>query len=347
MRTTLTAFSLVIALVPAAAAAREYATVTRLDAATVELSREESGPVAVWLSRDTRIDTGDKLVDPALKAAKLKLALPADTREFVILQLPDGSTRVTAERALPLAQASNFRDIGGYVTKDGHVVSWGKAFRSGAMPLLTDADYALIDQLHITTDVDLRSLDERQVWPDQIDDREKAMFVSNDYGMADLMKGFTAGNGENIYKGMEVHLAPQYRSLYRRIMADEGAVIYHCSAGQDRTGVATALLYDFLGVDRDTILKDYHLSTALRRTQWEMAPFDPAKYPGNPMAQYLAKGLEAPRAPEPLYTRSGASHLAQFFTYLDATYGGAEGYMKQVLGFSDDDLARLRSVMLR
>lgn len=48
----------------------------------------------------------------------------------------------------------------------------------------------------------------------------------------------------------------------------------------------------------------------------------------------------------PLYAASGQSHLAQFFEHLDATYGGTEGYMKQKLGFTDAQLARLREVML-
>jgi len=346
MRSVIAALGMIAALTSSQAEAREYASVTRIDAATVELVREEGGPVAVWLSRDTVLDAADTLVEPALKAAKLRLALPAQSRQFVILKAGDDRVSIAAERVLPLAQASNFRDIGGYVTKDGRTVRWGKVYRSGAMPLLSEADYALIRQLGIGTDVDLRSLDERQIWPDAIDDRERALFVSNDYAMADLMKGFRAGDGENIYKGMEVQLAPQYRAIYRRIMADDGAVLYHCSAGQDRTGVATALLYDMLGVDRETILKDYHLSTALRRTEWEMAPFDAAAFPGNAMAEYLAKGAGQARPAEPLYAGSGQSHLAQFFVHLDATYGGSEGYMRQVLGFTDAELARLRSAML-
>jgi protein-tyrosine phosphatase len=50
--------------------------------------------------------------------------------------------------------------------------------------------------------------------------------------------------------------------------------------------------------------------------------------------------------PNPLYSASGQSQLAQFFGHLDATYGGTEGYMKQKLGFTDAQLARLREVML-
>ncbi|MEJ2457412.1 MAG: tyrosine-protein phosphatase, partial [Novosphingobium sp.] len=260
----------------------------------------------------------------------------------------DGHTTVVAERVLPLQQGSNFRDVGGYVTKDGKTVRWDKAFRSGAMPLLTDADYALIGQLHIDSVVDLRSIEEREGAPDLVDDRTGALFIANDYSLKPLMARFSKGNGENMYSGMEKMLAPQFRSLFRRLIADEGAVIYHCSAGQDRTGIATALLYDVLGVDRETILRDYHLSTELRRPQWEMPQVDPKDYPDNPIVQmYMAHGKDQPMKANPLYTPSGASYLAQFFTYLDRTYGGSEGYLKQALGMTDADIAKLRSVMLR
>jgi len=332
---------------PVVVEARELAVLTRIDADTVELAREDASPVSIWLSEDGMIDQGDRMIEAQSKARKVKLPIPATKHLYAILLEDDGSSIVVAERRLPLEQGSNFRDIGGYVTKDGHTVRWGKAFRSGAMPLLTENDYTLIGQLDIGSVVDLRSLEERSITSDLVDDRTGALFLSNDYSMRTLFAGFQANKGENIYQGMEKLLVPQYRALYRRIMADEGAVLYHCSAGQDRTGIATALLYDMLGVDRETILKDYHLSTEWRKPQWEMPEIDPADYPGNLLVQYYAsRSAEERKHPEPLYARSGASHLAQFFTYLDEHYGGSEGYMKTMLEFSDDDLESLRKAML-
>ncbi|MCJ2178145.1 tyrosine-protein phosphatase [Novosphingobium album (ex Hu et al. 2023)] len=335
-----------------AAEARELAAVTRIDAEHAELERADTGPVSIWRSTDTKLDASDVLVAKNTHAQKLAVELPVSQRDYLILEGKNGVV-VVAERVLPLEQGSNFRDIGGYVTRDGQVVRWGKVFRSGAQPMLTPADLTLVDQLHLGTVVDLRSIEEREINPDTIDDREGALFVSNDYSMRALMGPMMARKGEHIYEGMEKLLAPQYRSLYRQIIAegegyDGGAVIYHCSAGQDRTGVATALLYDLLGVDRETILKDYHLSTELRHPHWEMPKLDPADFPNNPIVAHYAKAYADKDArAEHLFTPSGQSHLAQFFTYLDATYGGSAGYMKQVLGFADEDIARLRAVMLR
>lgn len=353
MRSTLTtALAAILAMAATPAMAREAATLTRTDAASVVLDRGEAKPAAIWISKDTLLDDTDQKVDGAiLKSAKkdgrITLPIAADSRRYVLLQGSDGRITVVAERALPLQQGSNFRDIGGYMTSDGHSVRWGKVFRSGAMPLLSESDYALLDQLGIGSVIDLRSLEEREVAPDLIDDRTGALFISNDYSLKPLMANFGKGNGENSYKGMETLLIPQLRAIYRRIIADEGAVIYHCSAGQDRTGMATALLYDVLGVDRETILKDYHLSTALRRPQWEMPRVNPDDYPNNPILKYYFSRDETKRAvAEPLYTPSGASHLAQFFTYVDAQYGGSAGFMKKALGLRDGEIAALRKTML-
>lgn len=329
------------------ALAAEPATLTRIDAASVELDPGALRPAAVWISADTRLDEGDRKIALTKQGGKIRLEIPASERRYAIVRGADGKDTVIGERVLPLQQSSNFRDVGGYVTKDGHKVRWGKAFRSGAMPLLTEADYALVEQLALDSVVDLRSLEEREVAPDLIDDRTGALFIANDYLIKPMMADMGKGGGENTYRGIEKKLAPQYRSLFRRLIADEGAVVYHCSAGQDRTGIATALLYDTLGVDRETILKDYHLSTALRRTEWEMPKLDPAAYPNNPMVQYyFARSKEQRVKAEPLFTPSGASHLAQFFTYIDQEYGGSEGYLRKVLGFGDQDVAKLRSVML-
>lgn len=342
-----------LALAAAAPAfAGESATLVRIDAANVELDARAVRPVSVWISSDTRIDDSDTRAALPDTAGRLELAIPASERRYVILRDADGHDTVVTERSVALQQGSNFRDVGGYATRDGRTVRWGKAFRSGAMPMLTEADYALVRQLAVDSVVDLRSLDEREVAPDMIDDRTGALFISNDYSMKPLMAKISEGDGENAYRGIEKTLAPQYRSLFRRLIADEGAVVYHCSAGQDRTGIATALLYDTLGVDRETILKDYHLSTALRRPEWEMPRIDPKDYPNNLIVQYyFARSREAdarsePVRAEPLYTPTGISHLAQFFTYVDQEYGGSEGYLRRELGFADQDIARLRQVML-
>jgi len=112
--------------------------------------------------------------------------------------------------------------------------------------------------------------------------------------------------------------------------------------------VATALVLMALGVDRQTIMQDYHLSTALRRPQNEMPPLDPAEWPGNPIVPYYVAAMNTPGGPkaEPLYTPSGASHLARFFEVIERDYGSVEAYLERELGVSPADVQRLREIYL-
>lgn len=330
------------------ALAVDTVTIARIDADTVKVSWQDSDPVDIIVT-DRPVAAGAAV--PVVKGNRkgsATIPLPASKRQFVVLRDGgDGSLTLAAERELPLAKGSNFRDLGGYVGAGGKTVRWGKVFRSGALPLLTEEDYALLGGLDIGTIVDLRSLEEREVAGTLLDDRTGALFVSNDYSLKPLMANMGTMKGEYVYTGMEKLLAPQYRSLFKRLLADDGAVMYHCSAGQDRTGIASALILSALGVDRATILADYHLSTQLRRPQNELPPLDPADHPNNPIVQYYAAAAKKPGGikAEPLYSASGQSHLAQFFEVIDRDYGGVEGYLA-TLGITPVDVARLRALYL-
>ena len=288
-------------------------------------------------------------VAKADRSGRIVVASTASERRYFILRdHGDRSLLRVAERVLPLEQGSNFRDVGGYQGADGKHVAWGKIFRSGAMPLLTELAYAALQKLQIKTIVDLRSTDERMIAPDQLDDRTGAIFISNDYSLKGLMAGYGKGDGEYAYRGMDRLLKPQLQQVFRAMLRDEGAVMYHCSAGQDRTGITTGLILSALGVDRATILKDYHLSTELRRPQFEMPPLDPADWPGNPIVPYYVAAMKKPGGPkaEPLFTPKGNSHLAQFFEMIDKEHGGIAAYLEKELGIDAKDTERLRALYL-
>lgn len=328
----------------------ETASVVRIDAQQVELRWEAKAPVSVYVAQAP--DAGPKraqLLVKNTKASVLRVNAPvAERRYFILAEQEQAKLTRVAERELPLQQASNFRDVGGYIGADGRRVKWGQIFRSGAMPMLTEQDTALVAKLGIKTIVDLRSLDERAIAPDTIDDRLGALFISNDYSLKSALQNAQAGGGEYLYRGSGKAFAPQFRSIFHRLLASDGAVLYHCSAGQDRTGVATALILSALGVDRKVILADYHLSTDLRRPQFEMPKIDLKDWPGNAIAPYYAalQSSPGPQKAEPLFTKSGASHLAQFFDVIDKEYGTIEEYLSKELGVSKSDIERLRLLYL-
>lgn len=332
------------------ALAVDSARLERSDPETVTLVWEDRDKVEIYLAdaADTPLKQARKL-ETRKGGGSLTIAMPASRRQYVrIVDRGDRSITTVAERLLPLQQGSNFRDLGGYVGAGGKKIRWGRIFRSGAMPVLSEQDYKVLGGLGISAIVDLRSLDEREVAPTQLDDRSGALYVSNDYSLKALMADFQARGGEVVYAGMEKRLAPQYRAIFKRLLAADGATLYNCSAGQDRTGVASALILAALGVDRKTILEDYHLSTPSRRLQWEMPEGVEKTHPDNLIVQYYVASSKQPggRQAEPLFNKAGQSHLAQFFAHLDQTYGGVEGYLRQELGIGPLEIARLRLLYL-
>jgi len=313
----------------------------------LHITWKDSHPVDIALSDQPGPAKGLRIVSRRNASGDATVPVATHRRTYVLLRTKGSQQwQVFGERSVQLEKGSNFRDLGGFTGAGGKHVRWGAIYRSGAMPLLTDNDYALLTGLHIGSIIDLRSLEEREIAPDQLDDRTGALFLANDYSFRGLMAGM-AGRKEYLYQGTELRLAPQYRMIFRRLLASDGAVLFHCSAGQDRTGVAAALVLSALGVDRKTIVEDYHRSTALRRPEFEMPEIDPAAFPGNPIVAYYATGRAKGGRPEPLYSASGVSHLVQFFEVLDRDYGGPEGYLKSQLGIGPAEIARLRALYLQ
>lgn len=247
-------------------------------------------------------------------------------------------------RVLPLASASNYRDVGGYGTADGRHVRWGRIYRSGATPLLSDKDLAYLRSLGIESMVDLRSVDERELAPSRLQGQSMRYFTQ-DYSYSALL---AAGRGEDghvtnaaLYRSWLTLLAPQFRIAFRELRTSSGAVALNCTAGQDRTGVATALILSALGVPRTTILEDYHLSTIARRPENEMPQFDPAEYPSNPAAAPSAQTRLA--KPRPLYGPTGRAYLEEAFDEIETQWGSVDAYLSQELGVGPDEIAQLRA----
>ncbi|MFD1815644.1 tyrosine-protein phosphatase [Rhodococcus gannanensis] len=185
--------------------------------------------------------------------------------------------------AIRLDGARNFRDIGGYTTTDGRTVRSGLVYRSNKLSTLTDADLAKLTAANVTLDVDLRNVSERGEAPDRLPDGVRyqvADVVSIDHGIAfhefvpvtlgrALIDGAVTGTsdiGQTIgypfmvnFRGSDV----AFGDLLRAVATNpDGATVYHCSAGKDRTGWGTAILLTLLGVPRDIVSADFMASNA-------------------------------------------------------------------------------------
>jgi protein-tyrosine phosphatase len=267
---------------------------------------------------------------------------PGLTRRYFLLREAGQRPVRVAERLLPLATGSNFRDIGGYPAAGGKYVRWGLIYRSGATPILNDTDLARIQALGLRTMIDLRSSEERTLAPTRIGG---VRYESVGYSMMTMMgdrKAMT--NGGNLYRNFPTFFAPQLRLIFGDLLGNKGPVVYNCSAGQDRTGFATAMILAALGVPRATIVEDYHLSTQYRKPENEMPKITPAMAEANPVAKLFAAYQSNPAAakPQSLTEPDGRAFLDSAFDEIEKRWGSVDAYLEKEIGIGAVERTRLR-----
>lgn len=257
-------------------------------------------------------------------------------------------------RLLPLEGGSNFRDLGGYPTTDGKRVVRGQLFRSGAPTSLTADDMQYLSRFHFKTAVDLRSNEERELFPNRWVQADSTIaYKYLDYSIMEPM-GRMKGEGkrpgmDQLYRGFPTQIAPQLKMYFNALLQHETPAVVNCSAGQDRTGFTSALVLSVLGVPRDTVIEDYLLSTDFRRPDREMGDVDLERASdtnafAKMMLAYRKQG--ASNRPNPLVTEDGVPFIVFALDQIDSDYGSVEGYLKQALGLTDKDVARLRELYL-
>ncbi|MGQ0530887.1 MAG: tyrosine-protein phosphatase, partial [Panacagrimonas sp.] len=262
-----------------------------------------------------------------------------------------------AERLLPLEGASNFRDLGGYPAADGKTVRWGQLYRSGAMAKLSDGDYEYLSALGIRVLCDLRTPEERALQPTDWRAQPGARYFAVDYP-AEILFGrlgtdtkpeAASARVRSLYADFPQMLKPQLAGMFQSLIAGEAPLSVNCSAGQDRTGLAAALILTALGTPREVIYRDYHLSTQWRRPDNERGDVDYAALAStNIVARTMLRYQERsgadgkPGTPKPLIDAQGEPLLAAAFTELETRHGSVLAYLDQQLGVDARALAQLR-----
>ena len=164
-------------------------------------------------------------------------------------------------RHLPLEGTHNFRDLGGYPTRNGGSTRWRTVFRSDSLHALTPAGQQALRRLGVRKQVDLRAHAE-------VDNYPSVFAGATDLTYAHLPLAIDGGKDiprATTLEELNVKLLDHAGESLARILAafaEPGAlpVVVNCVAGKDRTGLVVALLLDLAGVDRDTIVDDYVLT---------------------------------------------------------------------------------------
>lgn len=254
----------------------------------------------------------------------------------------DDSLVYNTRRVVTLAGASNFRDLGGYPTQNGHQVKWGHLYRSADISKLTDADLQQLADRHITAVCDLRGPDEIKTNPDRLPVgaawyNMPAGSETTQAATAALLGAGSVNHDSMMlaFYGRTDHLKTKYKPMFDQLRAldSDKALLFHCTAGKDRTGVGAALLLSALGVDRATILKDY----AATNTYWQ----------GNrtEVVQRMVKaGMDKESVKHMLL--ANPAYLQRMFDAIDQQFGSMDSFLAQQMELTPKKLTALRNKYL-
>jgi protein-tyrosine phosphatase len=252
-------------------------------------------------------------------------------------------------RRLPIHSIKNLRDLGGYKTTDDRVIRWRTLFRSGHLNKLHGKDIQRFNALNIATIVDFRSNYEKEEEPDMLPEGNNIhrlelpiLDEGNSEMMMDLRRRFEENDLDdldtmaimaNTYQQFATEFSNEYRQFVHELLAAAGKpILWHCTAGKDRAGFASALTLRLLGVPMETIIDDYLLSGQY------------AKPPRKLMATlFLFRGMKAIRLIQPMYGVHKEWILSTFKT-IEEHWGSFDTYVHDALALTEDDVARLRDL---
>ncbi|QBJ86354.1 tyrosine-protein phosphatase [Chryseobacterium gleum] len=244
------------------------------------------------------------------------------------------------ETVIHLKKVTNFRTVGNIKNTEGRTLKEGKFYRSAHLHKLKKRSFDRFDELGIREIIDLRNSKEIAQKPDQIpaENTYKKYSAFEDEGdqlsqaKKLVLKGkVNASDADkrmiDFYREYVTENPETIKTIITEVLESKDPVLYHCTAGKDRTGIITALILTILKFDKETIYNDYLLSNNYRK-------------------DLVQKRLRLANTLHFLYPKMDLQVLEKLSwvekRYLDAAfeeinkkYGSADAYIQQVLGISD------------
>ena len=273
--------------------------------------------------------------------------LDPDSRYYFEVVASDGTKKRIGERRVPLEGSVNFRDLGGYRALDGRRVKWGQVFRSDNLGRLTDRDVNYLQKMGIRRVCDFRTPAEIKKLPDRYPpgDQDKSLLLPIQHGESDPANTFDRiKNGDIDWMTEEFMINGYIKNIddfahlwtdFFKTLADSSnrPLVFHCTGGKDRAGVAAALILLALDVPAEAIVRDHGLSNmyiaaVLERIYGEIRDMgvDP-----NRIAAYFTAPQNA---------------ILAVLKHLDQAYGSVTNYLINEAGVGQKLLSRLKDDLL-
>ena len=254
-------------------------------------------------------------------------------------------------RKLPFTGAHNFRDLGGYKTEDGRRIKWGKIYRSDNLHSLTDEDVKYLSRLNIKSVVDFRSDEERESEPDRLTPGMTQVLLPikfqpkelDDETLKNLMENLTFGtlDSSNLLVDFNILIvkdfADEYKKFFRHVIENNAEpIVFHCTAGKDRAGFASAMILTVLGVPREKVIEDYLLTNTYVKdhVDSEMLEIELKTFFRADTDNLRKINLVAER------------YIQAAFDTIDSEWGGMDNYISGPLSLTEEDILKLQDFYL-
>lgn len=254
---------------------------------------------------------------------------------------------------LPFPDIVNCRDLAGIVTKQGKVIAPGRLIRSASLHHAGKESLMTLQDMGLSDVVDLRTDWERAISPDpHLPDvhawhfpvLHESTLAAEEGSQIRLAEGAASDASqvfEEAYKEMilSAESISAWQNFFALLVQNPRLVLWHCTQGKDRTGMAAALLLHALDVDEQTIFEDY-MQTNLYLSKEAMEE--------RVMATVFLKGHEKLAQDEiEAFSYASPAYYKAAEEAVKANYGSWDGYLRKAIGLRDEDFEILRSNYLQ
>lgn len=234
------------------------------------------------------------------------------------------------DRHVAIAGTFNIRDLGGYAACQGQT-RWRRLLRADGLHRLDAAGMATLTDEGVRTVIDLRRDDERETHPNPF--RNNPDVVYHNVSLFDALDPAMMTGGDVLLDLYLAALTNRHGAIAQVLTlianAPEGIVLFHCTAGKDRTGLVAALMLALAGVETAVIVDDYALTGPMIAPLLETF-----------IADAVARGTDI-EAFRPLLACDPQT-MAATLAFLIDNHGSVEAYLVSI-GLDNDTIGRLKA----
>ena len=268
-----------------------------------------------------------------------------------------------AQQYLPVDGIVNARDLGGYPAAGGKTVRHGLLLRSASLAEAKEKDLSYLSGIPVGTVVDFRMDFELRGKEDKVipgaryvrlpvnssgidvadeDAKELSRHKSFDIRKFIMIAAFNKRAQKIAHEMYPIMVTDedcqkQFAAFLQMVVHADSAILFHCTQGKDRAGLASAYILSALGVDRETIIKDFDATNAIYAKDVKRL---------SRRVRFLGgkdKEIETVKA----FIGANTDNFIKVLDLIDSEYGSMLNYIQGPLGLSDNDILRLKERYLQ